>query len=135
MRCRATACVRARRATRRSKSAVPIFLVGDFAAVAVEVVLARPPAGGVPLRDDAMHAVGREEAVVNALPQAVGVNRVAEVEVGVAVLVAHRRGGHAELIGGLEVFEDLAPVGIFLRAAAMALVHDDEVEEVGANSL
>ena len=78
-----------------------------------------------------MHAVGREEAVVDALPQAVGVDRVAEVEVGVAVVVAQRRRGHAELVGRLEVFEDLAPVALVARAAAVALVHDDEVEEVG----
>ena len=87
-----------------------VFVVGDLPAVAVEFVLARPPAGGVPVGDDAMHAVGRQEAVVDALPQAVGVNRVAEIEVGVAVVVAQRRRRHAELIGRLEVFEDLAPV-------------------------
>ena len=56
--------------------------------------------------------------------------RVAEVEVRVAVVVAQRRGGHAELIRGLEVFEDLPPATVVARAAAMALVHDDEVEEV-----
>jgi hypothetical protein len=67
--------------------------------------------------------------------EAVGVDRVAEVEVGVAVFVAQRRGGHAELVGGLEVFEDFAPVGFFLRAAAMALVHDDQVEEVAGEFL
>src|SRR5438552_2902257 len=47
----------------------------------------------------------------------------------VAVFVAQRRGRHAELEGGLEVFEYLAPIGIFLGAATMAFVHDDEVEE------
>ena len=51
-----------------------------------------------------------QKAVVNALSQAVGVNGVAEVQVGVAILVAQRRGGHADLVGGGEVFEDLAPV-------------------------
>ena len=44
-----------------------VFVVGDLAAVAVELALARPPAGGVAGRDDAVHAVGREEAVVDAL--------------------------------------------------------------------
>ena len=108
-----------------------VLVVGDLAAVAVELVLARAPAGGVPLGDDAMHAVGREEAVVDALPQAVRVDRVAEVAVGVAVVVAQRRGGHAELVGGLEVLEDLAPVALVAGAAAVALVDDDQVEEVG----
>ncbi len=107
-----------------------IFLVGDGAAIAVEVILARPPAGRVPLGDDAMDAVRREEAVVNALAQAVGINRVAEVEVGIAVLIAQGSGGHAQLIGRLEIFEDFAPVRVFLGAAAMALVHDNEIEEI-----
>ena len=65
-----------------------VFLVGDVAAVAVQLVLARPPAGGVPLGDDPVHAVGGEEAVLDALAQAVLVDRVAEVEVGVAVVFA-----------------------------------------------
>ena len=86
-----------------------VFIVGDRAAVAVELVLARPPAGGVPLGDDAMHAVGREKAVVDALAQAVFVDRVAEIDVGVAVVLAQRRRRHAELVGGLEILEDLAP--------------------------
>ena len=93
--------------------------------------MAGPPAGGVPRGDDAMDAVGGEEAVVDALPQAVGVERVAEVAVGVAVVLAQRGGRHAELVGGLEVLEDLAPVALVAGAAAMALVHDDQVEEVG----
>ena len=112
-----------------------VYLVGNCAAVAVEVVLARAPAGGIPLGDDAMDAVGSEETVVNALLEAVGIDRVAEVEVGVAVVVAQRRGGHAELVGRLEVFEDLAPVAVFLGAAAVALVHDDQVEEVAREFL
>ena len=56
-----------------------VFVVGDLAAVAVELALARPPAGGVHVGDDAVDAVGGEEAVVDALAQAVGVDRVAEV--------------------------------------------------------
>ena len=36
--------------------------------------------------DNAMHAVGREEAIVDALPQAVLVDRVAEIAIGVALL-------------------------------------------------
>ena len=107
-----------------------IFVVGNLAAVAVEVAFARAPAGGIPFGDDAVNAIGGEEAVVDALAQAVGVDRIAEVEVGVAVFVAQRRGRHAELIGGLEVFEDFAPVAVVPGAAAMAFVDDDEVEEV-----
>ena len=83
-----------------------VLVVGDRPAVAVQLVLARAPAGRVPLGDHAMHPVGREEAVVDPLPQAVLVDRVAEVEVGVAVVLAQRRGGHAELERRLEVVED-----------------------------
>jgi hypothetical protein len=50
-----------------------VLLVGDLAAVAVEIALARAPAGRVPLGDDAVDAVRGEEAVVDALaPNVVG---------------------------------------------------------------
>jgi hypothetical protein len=76
-------------------------------------------------------AVGREEAVVDALPQAILIDGVAEVEVGVAIVVAKRRRGHSELECRLEVFQDRAPRAVVARAAALAFVHDDEIEEVG----
>jgi len=134
------------------------------------------------LRDDAVDAVGRKEAVVNALLEAVGVNRIAEVEVSVAVFVRCRDlrartlflhlpilyladrnflvddpkdkifapfgdarwkiQGPARLSArydgdsvARQIFEDFAPVGILLRAASVALVHDDEVEEIGGEFL
>ena len=74
--------------------------------------------------------VGGQKAVVDALRQAVGVDGIAEVVVGVAVVLAQGRGRHPELVGRLEVFEDLAPVAIVAGAAPVALVHDDQVEEV-----
>ena len=75
--------------------------------------------------------VGREEAVLDALLQRVGVDGLAEVvDVG-DVLRLLGRGGQADLGGGGEVFEDLAPGGILGGAAAVALVDDDEVEEAG----
>ena len=43
----------------------------------------------------------------------------------------HGRGRHAELEGRLEVVQDLPPVALVPGAAPMALVHDDEVEEIG----
>ena len=78
----------------------------------------------------AVDAVWRKEAVVDALAEAVRVDRIAEIAVGVAVVLAERRGRHAELEGGLEIFQDVAPVALVAGAAAVALVHDDEVEEV-----
>ena len=108
-----------------------VLVVGDGSAIAVQLVLARAPTGRVPLGDDAMHSVGGEEPVVDPLAQAVLVDRIPEVEVGVASLLAERRGGHAELHGRLEVLQDDPPGTLVTCAAAMAFVHDDEVEEVG----
>lgn len=78
-----------------------------------------------------MHAVGREEAVLNPLFQAVRIERVAEVGVGVAVVVAQGRGRHAQLHRRGEVFQNLVPVALAAGAAPVALVHDDQVEEIG----
>ena len=84
---------------------------------------------------DAHHLVGREKTVVDPLPERVGVDRVAEVvDVG-NLLGLLGRGGQADLGGGREVFENLAPGRVGGGAAAMALVDDDQIEEVGAELL
>jgi len=77
-----------------------------------------------------MHPIRCQESVLDALFQAVGVERVAEVRISVLVVLPQWRGRHAQLEGRLEVFQDLAPVALVPRAAAVAFVHDDEVEEV-----
>ena len=115
--------------------AVEILLVVDavldLVALAVEFALLRPIALHVAVDMDLDHLVGREEAVADALLQRVGVDRLAEVvDVG-DVFGLLRRGGQADLGGGGEVVEDLAPGGILGRAAAVALVDDDQVEEAG----
>ena len=75
--------------------------------------------------------VGRQEAVADALLERVGVDRFAEVvDVG-DVFGFLRRGGQADLGGAGEVVEDLPPGGILGRAAAVALVDHDQVEEAG----
>ena len=48
----------------------------DWADVSVEFALGRSPAGGVPAGDDAVDAVVREEAVGDALAEAVSIDRV-----------------------------------------------------------
>ncbi len=58
------------------------------------------------------------------------IDRLAEVAVGVYVLIAFGRGGHAQLHCRCEVVHDAAPVAFVVRAAAMALVNHNEVEEV-----
>ena len=77
-----------------------------------------------------MHAEGGEKPVLDALSEAVFIDRIAEIRVGVDVVLAARRGGHADLGCGLEPLQDLAPVAVVAGAAPMALVDDDEIEEV-----
>ena len=78
-----------------------------------------------------MNAVRGEEAVGDSLPQAVRIDRIAEIVVGVGVVLTTRRGCHADLKGRLEVVEDFPPVAVVAGAAAMALIDDDQVEEIG----
>src|SRR5690606_12072510 len=56
--------------------------------------------------------------------------RLAEVGISVGVVLALGRSGQAQLHGGREVFEDTAPVAFIICTAPVALVDDDEVEEV-----
>ena len=107
-----------------------VFVVRHRAAKAVQFVLGRTPASGIHGGYDAMHAIRREKAILDALAQAVGVDRVAEVIVAVAGFLAQRRGRHAELHGGREVIEYRAPVAVVAAGAAMAFVDDDQIEEV-----
>ena len=107
-----------------------IFIVRDFSTVAIEVALAWTPAGGIPLGHDAMHPVGRKKAVLDSLAQAVGVYRVAEISIRVAIVLSQRRRRHAQLKGGLEVAQNLAPIAVVFGAAAMALVDDNQIEEI-----
>src|ERR1019366_6005970 len=73
--------------------------------------------------------VRRQEAILNALLQGIGVSRLPEImDVGdVGGFLRCRR--EADLRGGGEVFEDLAPGRILGSAATVALVNDDQVEE------
>src|SRR5690606_984950 len=110
---------------------VVVFAVLDLVAVLVEFALLGTPAVEVFVEADADDFVGCEKPVLNALLERVGVDRIAEI-VGVGnVLGFLGRGGEADLGGGGKVFEDLAPGGVVGRAAAVALVHHDEVEEIG----
>ena len=81
-------------------------------------------------RGDLLDAEGRQEAVVDAVPERIDEHRLAEVGVGVDVVLALRCRRQAQLHGRREVVEDAAPVALVVGAAAMALVDDDEVEEV-----
>ena len=81
-------------------------------------------------RLDLLHAEGREETVVDPLFQRIHIHRLAEVGVGVHVVLALRRRRQAELHRRGKVFQDLAPVPLVVRTATVALVDHDEVEEI-----
>src|SRR5438477_1207717 len=82
-----------------------VNLVWNATPIAINIIFTRPPTRRIPLSDDTMNSIWREKAVFDSLPQAVLVSRIAEVKVRVAGFIAQRRGCHAELVGGLEVFE------------------------------
>ena len=88
------------------------------------------PAEGVLVQIDPDHLVRSEVAVLDALPQAVCVDRTPEVLDVRDILGLFRRGCQADLGRGAEVVEDLSPSRILGRAATMAFVDDDEVEEI-----
>ena len=106
--------------------------VFDQVAVLVGHALRGPPAKGVFVQVHPHDFVGRQEAVFNTLLEAVGVNRLAKVFGVGGVLGFFGRGGQAHLGGAAKVGEDVAPGRVFVGAATVALVHHDQVKEVGA---
>lgn len=107
-----------------------IFPVGNRPAIAVQLARTRTPADRVVVGNDPVHPVGREKAVGNALGQAVFVDGSPEILIGVAVVLTQWGGGHAELDGWREPFQDAAPVAVVARTAPMTFVHNHQVEEV-----
>src|SRR5260370_27562879 len=78
-----------------------------------------------------MNPIWGEKAIVYALAQAVLVYRATKVTEGVPRLFVERRGRHAQLKCGLEVFKDLTPRAVGACAPPMCLVDDDQIKEVG----
>ena len=107
-----------------------VFGVGDLASIAIKFTPRRSPSGGVVVRDDAMDAIRGQEAVSDALREAVLIERIAEIVVCVDVVFPPRRRSHPDLGRGLEPIENLPPVAVIPRAAPMAFVNDDEIEEI-----
>ena len=80
---------------------------------------------------DLDHLVRGQEAVLDALPQRVGVNRRPKImDVG-NVLGFFGRGGESDLGSAREVVEDILPCRVVSGAATMALVNDDQVKKAG----
>ena len=111
--------------------AVVVFPIFDELAVFVGLSLLWSPAVEVFVETDANHLIRREEAVGDALAKGVDVDGFAEVfDIGnVPGLLGS--GGEPDLGGRGEVFEHLPPRGVLGGAATVALVHNDEIEEVG----
>ena len=86
-----------------------VLAIGNFATVAIHLPLCWTPPSRIGGCDDAMHAIGRREAVLDALAEGVRVDGITEVLVGVAIVVAQGRGRHAELGRRSVVLQDLAP--------------------------
>ena len=108
-----------------------LFLVAaSFLDLALNNVVVRGVGVVVEGRGELLDAEWGQIAVVDAVLQRVGVNGLAEIAVGVGVDGALGRGGQTELHGRGEVLQDAAPVGFVVGAAAVALVDDDEIEEV-----
>ena len=102
-----------------------ILLVRNHTAITIKIALARTPSSSVPDADDPVYAVRREKTIFNALPQAIGVNGIAEVGVSVPVVFAQRRRRHTHLVGRSKIFEDFAPVALIPGTATMTLINDD----------
>ena len=82
-------------------------------------------------RGDLFHLERSQEPVIDTVLERVDVNRLAEVGVGVDIILALGRRGETQLHRRSEIFEDAAPIALIIRTAAMALINDDEIEEVG----
>ena len=79
-----------------------------------------------------MHFVWGQKSVLDALTQAVRVNGVPKITIGVPVILSERGGSHSELIGRLEVSKNFAPVALILGTAAVTFVYDNQIEEARA---
>src|SRR5207245_2686406 len=102
----------------------------NFPAVAIELPFRWPPAGRIHTRDNAMDAIGCKKAIVDTLAKTIGVDGIPKVAVRVAVIFAEGGRCHSKLKGGLEIFENLAPVRFVPSASTMTFVHYDQVEKV-----
>ncbi len=124
-------CVCSRKHGNRSLKIIRmIFLIWDHSPKTIEVGLAGSPAHRIPFGHYAMHAIRGQKTVVNALPQAVFVEWIAEVQIGVSVFITQRRRGHSQFDRRLKIVEDDSPRTVAASAAPVAFIDDDEVKEI-----
>ena len=90
----------------------------------------RAPALEILINVDADDLVGGKEPVFDALAQGISIEGVAKIiDIG-NIAGFLRGGGHTDLGGGFEVFQHIAPGGIGGGTATVALINDDEIEEI-----
>ena len=91
----------------------------------------RAPPVYINIQIDAHHTIGRQKAVINALPQGVRVHRITKV-----FCIRYIRGflgccRHADVCGRRKVIENSPPGGIIGCAAAVALVYHHQIKKIG----
>ena len=102
-----------------------VFFVRNLTAESVNVAFAGSPTRSIPGGDDPMDTIWSQEAIVDALAKAVLVDRIAKIPLGDGVVVSPWCGGHPDLMGWLEVLQNLTPPAVVVSAAAVTLIHDD----------
>ena len=114
--------------------AVGVNAIRDLTAVDIPLTLA-----GTPAVPDVGHDIddleGGQEAVVNALFQAVGIDWISEITQVGDIFRLFRCGGHADLCGAGEVFQNPPPATLLFGRAPVALIYDDQVKEVRGEQL
>ncbi len=91
--------------------------------------LLRPVAHEILVDIDANDLVRRQEPILDALSEGIGIDRLAEVIDVRDVAGLARGGGESDLGGGLEVVEDFPPGRVFVGTAPVTFVHHDQIEE------
>ncbi len=107
-----------------------IFVIRNGSTITINLVLARPPPGGIPFGNDSMNAVGREESVFDSLSKTVLVNWIAEIEVSIPAFLPKGRRRHSELNSWLKIFENHAPCAVIAGATAMAFIDNHKIKKI-----
>ena len=114
--------------------AVGVDSILDFIAVNIALPLARTPA-----LTDVSHNINDlercKETVLDALFQAVCINRLTEIINIGNVLCFLGRCSHADLRCRRKVFQNFAPVTLLFRRTTVTLIHNNQVEEIRAEQL
>src|SRR5690606_26584118 len=92
----------------------------------------RSPTFQIDIQADPKHLVRSKKAILYALLERVGINGFAEV-FGAGNRFGFLGGGSKANVGGcFEIIQNLTPGTVFRGAATVALVDDDQIEEVRA---